>query len=556
MLLVLDDLHVADAETLEFVADLAGWCRRDAVARRRGVPQRRAGAGGPRRRRCRGQRSRLVLGPLGHEDIADICRIYAARRLDGRATSSGSASSPTASPSSSTSRPATLGPGPDGAAGSSRPRAALAATRGRLLDLAGRDGRRCRGHPAAARAAPGPARRARGAAAGVAVAALAGCPYKGLARFEAADAANFFGRERLVAELVARVRETGWSPSSGRPAAASRRWCGPGCSRRWRPGSSPVASRGARSPCARGRTPPRAGARLRGACRRAAAPLVVFVDQFEETFTLGADADEQIAFIDRLLALGRRVRPRSSCSRSAPTTSAGAPHTPELADRSWRGNDVLVGPMRTASCGAPSSCRRNGPGSRSSLGSSRSSSATSPGGPARCRSCRRRWPRRGSGGGPAPHPRRLPGRGRRQRRPGPPGRGRLRRDPRSPPGPRPGGSSSGCAMPATTAAFDLRRRLPVGRRRRRRRPRRPGRARGARRPAPARRRRRHRRGGPRGAAPGVAAAAHLAGGGRRGPTAPPPPGRRRPGVGRRRARPVRALPRHPARRRERVGRRP
>ena len=40
------------------------------------------------------------------------------------------------------------------------------------------------------------------------VAALGGCPYKGLARFEAADAANFFGRERLVAELVARLAES------------------------------------------------------------------------------------------------------------------------------------------------------------------------------------------------------------------------------------------------------------------------------------------------------------------------------------------------------------
>jgi hypothetical protein len=31
------------------------------------------------------------------------------------------------------------------------------------------------------------------------------CPYKGLATFDAADAEYFFGRERLVAELVARL---------------------------------------------------------------------------------------------------------------------------------------------------------------------------------------------------------------------------------------------------------------------------------------------------------------------------------------------------------------
>jgi len=31
------------------------------------------------------------------------------------------------------------------------------------------------------------------------------CPFKGLASFEVADAQYFFGRERLVAELVARL---------------------------------------------------------------------------------------------------------------------------------------------------------------------------------------------------------------------------------------------------------------------------------------------------------------------------------------------------------------
>ena len=31
------------------------------------------------------------------------------------------------------------------------------------------------------------------------------CPYKGLATFDADDAEYFFGRERLVAELVARL---------------------------------------------------------------------------------------------------------------------------------------------------------------------------------------------------------------------------------------------------------------------------------------------------------------------------------------------------------------
>src|SRR5919106_800349 len=63
VMLVLDDLHLADAEALEFVADLAGWCRAErllvvGVFRNDGpVPAEgdRAGA--------TGDGSRLVLGP-------------------------------------------------------------------------------------------------------------------------------------------------------------------------------------------------------------------------------------------------------------------------------------------------------------------------------------------------------------------------------------------------------------------------------------------------------------------------------------------------------------
>ena len=58
------------------------------------------------------------------------------------------------------------------------------------------------------------------------------CPFKGLANFEPVDADYFFGRERLVAELVARVVGAGFlgivGPSGSGKSSVLRR----GCSRR------------------------------------------------------------------------------------------------------------------------------------------------------------------------------------------------------------------------------------------------------------------------------------------------------------------------------------
>ena len=60
-------------------------------------------------------------------------------------------------------------------------------------------------------------------------------PYKGLLAFQEADAADFFGRVRLVDRLVEQLADPapmrGSSRSSARPAPASRRWCEPGCCR-------------------------------------------------------------------------------------------------------------------------------------------------------------------------------------------------------------------------------------------------------------------------------------------------------------------------------------
>lgn len=146
------------------------------------------------------------------------------------------------------------------------------------------------------------------------------CPYKGLAAFEVADADFFFGRERLISELVARfvgsaflalVGDSGSGKSSALRAGllpALGAGVLPG-SEAWpqvtlRPGEHPVAELG------------RALARLPGSASRPGDPasdldaiiaalppggrLVVVVDQFEEVFNATRDDAERTAFLDLL----------------------------------------------------------------------------------------------------------------------------------------------------------------------------------------------------------------------------------------------------------------
>ena len=341
-MLALDDLHVANAETLEFVADLAGWCRATPMLvvgafRNDGpVPADRDGGDAD------GNGSRLVLGPLGHEDIADICRIY----------------EPDGWTAEDVQRVAELSEGipllvHEQASTLARDRTArrveqaagrLAATRGRLLTSRGEvaDGIETIQRLLEQRRAQLAGRQAQRQA--VAVASLAGCPYKGLARFEASDADNFFGRERLVAELVARVSEASLVTVVG-PS-------GSGKSSLLRAGLLPALAAGVLA----GAEPWRTVALCPGAhpteelatrlhsVPAGGAPRAVLVDQFEETFTLGAGLDEQVEFIDRLLALSREPSTTVVLAVRADHLGRCAAHA-ELATQ-LAGNDVLVGPMR------------------------------------------------------------------------------------------------------------------------------------------------------------------------------------------------------------------
>jgi len=174
------------------------------------------------------------------------------------------------------------------------------------------------------------------------------CPFKGLASFEVDDVGVFFGRERLVAEMVARltgaplmgiVGPSGSGKSSALRAgllAALAAGMLPG-SDRWalallRPGEHPLTALEQAT----------AGAAPRGR-------LVIAVDQFEETFTACREESERAAFVDALIACARDPGRRAVVILAVRADFYGrCASYPEL----WRllgANQVTVGPMRRES---------------------------------------------------------------------------------------------------------------------------------------------------------------------------------------------------------------
>jgi WD40 repeat protein/DNA-binding SARP family transcriptional activator len=171
------------------------------------------------------------------------------------------------------------------------------------------------------------------------------CPFKGLASFEAADAPYFFGRERLVAELVARlvgapllgvVGPSGSGKSSAVRAGLLPALAGgvlPG-SQDWpqvliRPGEHPARElESATADVGPGR-------------------FVLAVDQFEETFTVCRDEDERSRFIAELV---RAARAESGAvvvvALRADFYGRCAAYPP--LSRLLASNHVLVGAMRHA----------------------------------------------------------------------------------------------------------------------------------------------------------------------------------------------------------------
>jgi len=151
-------------------------------------------------------------------------------------------------------------------------------------------------------------------------------PFAGLSAFQELDAVRFFGREREVAGLTGRLRNQPLlvvaGPSGAGKSSFVRAGVIPALKRSgepWeavllRPGRTPLAALAdavaqvapaterdgpASTSELLGAQPGLVGARLRARCRRAGARhrILVFVDQFEELYTLGADAAERAAFV-------------------------------------------------------------------------------------------------------------------------------------------------------------------------------------------------------------------------------------------------------------------
>jgi WD40 repeat protein/DNA-binding SARP family transcriptional activator len=169
-------------------------------------------------------------------------------------------------------------------------------------------------------------------------------PFKGLESFDLGDADVFFGRERLVADMVARMsgaRLMGIVGPSGSGKSSALR-AGllasladgvlPGSSD-WqlavvRPGEHPVEA-------LRGATEELGGERC-----------VIAVDQFEEMFTVCRDERERAAFVDALVGHARDARRRATVLLALRADFYGRCAGFAELSRMLGGNHVLVGAMR------------------------------------------------------------------------------------------------------------------------------------------------------------------------------------------------------------------
>ena len=185
------------------------------------------------------------------------------------------------------------------------------------------------------------------------------CPFKGLASFEPVDADYFFGRERLVAELVARLVGAGFlgivGPSGGGKSSVLRAGLLPALaggvlpgSEGWRrlllrPGERPLDElrralvSGAKDPVAEALDALPADARL-----------LIAVDQLEELFTACHSDDERAAFADTLAWAANDQKGRAVVVVALRADFYGRVAAyPGLAGL-LGANQVLVGPMQAS----------------------------------------------------------------------------------------------------------------------------------------------------------------------------------------------------------------
>ena len=169
------------------------------------------------------------------------------------------------------------------------------------------------------------------------------CPFKGLSSFDSTDAAYFFGRERLVAELIARL--------VGAPLLGIVGPSGSGKSSVMHAGLLPALSVGVVPGSERWRQvvirPGEHPLRELGDATAAAGDerLLVAVDQFEETFTQCEDEAERAAFVGELVQMATQGRERRIVVLAIRADHYGrCAAYPELAGL-LAPNHVLVPPM-------------------------------------------------------------------------------------------------------------------------------------------------------------------------------------------------------------------
>ncbi|MFC6094057.1 hypothetical protein [Saccharothrix lopnurensis] len=188
-------------------------------------------------------------------------------------------------------------------------------------------------------------------------------PYAGLAAFQVEDADRFFGRDRLVGELVelvGRRRCTGVFGASGSGKSSVLRAglvagaTGPAVV--LTPGPRPVEELAVRIAAVTGKPaaalvaeftayPENLHLRVRQALVGRHGDLLLVVDQFEEVFTLCADPVERAAFVAALTTAAAAPTSRTRVVLGVRADFLGhCGRYPELVE-ALRGGHVLVGPM-------------------------------------------------------------------------------------------------------------------------------------------------------------------------------------------------------------------
>jgi DNA-binding SARP family transcriptional activator/WD40 repeat protein len=134
------------------------------------------------------------------------------------------------------------------------------------------------------------------------------CPYKGLAAFEASDAALFCGRDRLVATLVARLAVSRFLGVVGASGSGKSSLVRAGLVPSLASGTLPGSDGWATTVLTPGPNPIESLAQSMSAFSDDARRVVVIVDQFEELFTSCRDADVRDLFLNKLLAMATSSR--------------------------------------------------------------------------------------------------------------------------------------------------------------------------------------------------------------------------------------------------------